>query len=392
MVAAVRRGQSQRAVARAFRVSLDTVQRWVARAGEQPLERVEWSNRSTRPHQTRRVAPAIEAWVVALRRELAESALGEGGAGAIHRELVRRWADERPEGVAADRPVPSVRTVGRILLRRGVLDGRARVRRRPPPPGWYLPRVAAGEAELELVDVVEGLVIKGGPQVEVLTALSLHGGLAEAWPDTAISARRVVAALVAHWQAVGLPAYAQFDNDTRFQGPHQHPDVIGRVTRLCLSLGVVPVFVPAHETGFQAAIESFNGRWQAKVWSRFAHESLAALQRQSARYIAASRCRSAVRLERAPPRRPFPTGWRLDLQAHPQGQLIFLRRTSEAGIVSLLGRAFLVDPTWPHRLVRCEVDLEAGCIRFYALRRRAPQEHRFLSEQPYVLPRRRFRD
>jgi hypothetical protein len=53
--------------------------------------------------------------------------------------------------------------------------------------------------------------------------------------------------------------YAQFDNDPLFEGPQIHPDTIGRVARACLGLGVVPVFVPPRETGFQAAIEGFNG-------------------------------------------------------------------------------------------------------------------------------------
>ena len=46
-----------------------------------------------------------------------------------------------------------------------------------PPPGWYLPDLAARRAELDSFDIVEGLVIKGGPHVEVLNAVSLHGGL-----------------------------------------------------------------------------------------------------------------------------------------------------------------------------------------------------------------------
>ena len=152
---------------------------------------------------------------------------------------------------------------------------------RPParaPPGWYLPDVAARRAELDSIDIVEGLVIKGGPHVEVLNAISLHGGLVGSWPmAAAVTAKAVVEALVEHWRAVGLPGYAQFDNDTIFQGPHQHKDVVGRVMRLCLGLGVVPVFAPPRETGFQATIESFNGRWQAKVWARFTHESLEGL-------------------------------------------------------------------------------------------------------------------
>jgi hypothetical protein len=45
--------------------------------------------------------------------------------------------------------------------------------------------------------------------------------------------------------------------------------------------GVVPVFAVPHEMGIQASIESLNGRWQAKVWARFQHPSLEALQVQA---------------------------------------------------------------------------------------------------------------
>lgn len=162
-----------------------------------------------------------------------------------------------------------------------------------PPAGWYLPPVARHEAELDSFDIVAGLVIRGGLDVEVFTGTSLHGHLAAAWPRSVITAKTAVELLVEHWRTVGLPGYAQFDNDTRFRGTHKHPDSIGRVARVCLSVGVSPVFVPPYEMGFQAAIENFNGRWQAKVWARFEHASLAALQDRSAKFIDA--LRAAVR-------------------------------------------------------------------------------------------------
>lgn len=372
-----------RSVARQFGVSLPTVQRWLQRAADRRLDRVDWSDQPRIPQHTRRTGRAIEDRVLDLRRELKETSdLGEFGADAIHHALLAR----------EEASIPSVRTIGRILDRRGALDARRRVRRPAPPPGWYLPEVASRQAELDSFDVVEGLVIKDGPQVEVLNGISLHGGLVASWPDSAISAHRTVTALIEHWQVFGLPAYAQFDNDTRFQGPHQHPDVFGRVTRLCLSLEVVPVFAPPRETGFQAAIESYNGRWQAKVWARFQHESLEALQRQSAKYVAASRARAAVRIEGAPPRRAFPDNWRLDLLARPRGRVIFLRRTAEAGTAGLLGHTFEIHPRWPYRLIRSEVNLEAGVIQFYALRRRDPAHQPLLREGTYVLPDRPFRE
>lgn len=383
MVAAVRDGASMRSVARAHDVSLSTVQWWLRRAGQLPLDHVDWNDRPPIPGRSRRTQSVVEDLVLVLRRELKETSdLGEYGARAIYRELAARG-----HGV-----VPAVRTIGRILERRGALDAGRRMRRTPPPPGWYLPEVGAGRAELDSFDTVEGLTLEGGIRIEVLNVVSLHGGLPGSWPQPLVTAKTAVEALVEHWREFGLPTYAQFDNDTRFQGPHQHPDTIGSVVRLCLGLEVVPVFAPPRETGFQAAIESLNGRWQAKVWARFQHVSLAALQAPSAKYVAACRHRAATRLEAAPARRPFPVPWRLNLQAHPQGRLIFLRRTTERGHASLLGHTFEVDPLWPHRLVRCEVELDAGVIRFYALRRREPQWQPLLREVPYAVPLRRFKE
>lgn len=382
MVEAVRAGASLRHVADSFGVALATVQRWVARAGNQRLDRVNWTDRLCGlPTPVNRTDRHLEDLVLTIRQHLHDTSdLGEFGAAAIHRELFARGITD----------APSVRTIGLILERRGVLDARRKLRRPPPPPGWYLPDVAKERAELDSFDGIEGLVIRGGIPVEVLNGISLHGGLVVSWPCTVVTAQFTVESLVEHWRAVGLPGYAQFDNDPIFEGAQIYPDTIGRVSRTCLSLGVVPVFVPPRETGFQAAIEGFNGRWQAKVWARFHHESLPGVKAQSARYVAAHRQRCAARIEAAPARRPFPRGWQLDLQAHPQGRLVFLRRSNAQGEVQLLGRTFAVDPLWQHRLVRADVDLKRCCIRFYTLRRRAPDQQPMMKQTRYVLPRRPF--
>src|SRR5215831_5439686 len=371
-----------RQVADQFSVALCTVQRWVARAGDQRLDRVDWSDRPCGlPTPVNRTERPLEDLVLTIRQQLSQTSdLGEFGAVAIHREWLAR-------GLANP---PSVRTIGLILQRRGALDARRRTRRPPPPRGWYLPEVADERVELDSFDIVEGLVIQGGIQVEVFNGISLHGGLVVSWPHTVITAKFVVEAVVDHWRAVGLPGYAQFDYDPIFEGAQVHPDTLGRVTRACLSLGVVPVFVPPRETGFQAAIEGFNGLWQAKVWARFHHESMKGLRAQSARYVAAHRQRSAARIETAPKRRRFPQRWQLDLQAHPQGRLVFLRRSNAHGEVQLLGRTFAVERRWQHRLVRAEVDLTAQRIRFYTLRRRAPDQQPLVKEIHYGLPRRKF--
>jgi hypothetical protein len=383
MVAAVRKGQALRAVARQFGVGVATVACWVQRAGSQRLDRVDWSDRPSVPHQTRRTEPSLEDRGLRTRRALAHSDLGAVGAVAIRQALLA-------EGLAR---VPSVRTINRILGRRGALDGKARTRRPAPPTGWYLPDVAAAEAELDGIDIVEGLVIKDGPQVEVLNAVSLHGGLVASWPVASpVTSTLTVASLVEHWRAVGLPGYAQFDNDMIFQGTHRYPDALGRVIRLCLSLGVVPVFVPPNEMGFQAMIESYNGWWQARVWARWQHRNVAALQERSRRHVRALRQHRAARIEAAPARRAFPADWRLDLKKRPGGRLVYLRRSNPQGEVALLGRTWKVSEVWPSRLVRCEVDLDGDKIRFHTLRRKDPASQPQILEVDYRLPNRGFQD
>jgi putative transposase len=383
MVAAVRQGQSLRAVARQFAVSVATVAYWVQRAYGQRLDRVDWQDRSHTPRTTRRTEISMEDLVLQTRRDLHTGDLGAVGAAAIRQTLLDQ----------GQTPVPSLRTINRILARRGALDGRRRVRRPPPPRGWYLPDVAGGRVELDSFDLVEGLVLKDGPQVEVLNAVSLHGGLTASWPVVApVTARLSVASLVEHWRAVGLPRYAQFDNDPIFQGSHRYPDALGRVIRLCLSLGVVPVFVPPREMGFQAMIESYNGWWQAKVWARFQHASLADLQERSRRHTEALRRHRASRIEVAPARRSFPKAWELDLQAPPRGRLVYLRRTNGQGEVELLGQSWRVSAVWPHRLVRAEVDLTKGHVRVFTLRRREPKSQPQVLAVPYRLPNRRFQE
>src|SRR6059036_2284459 len=97
MARAVRRGRSLRQVARRFRVGLATVHRWVRRAGRGRLDRVEWTNRPSIAHDTRRTPRTLEERVLSLRQQLKTSDLSV-------------WRCGHPPGVATREPrLPSLR-------------------------------------------------------------------------------------------------------------------------------------------------------------------------------------------------------------------------------------------------------------------------------------------
>jgi len=309
----------------------------------------------------------VERRIVRLRGYLRKrDALGYVGAPIIRQRLLQ---EKIPD-------VPSVRTINRILRRQGVLPQK-RQRWPAPPPGWYLPAVARGEAELDQIDFVEGLQLRRRGEVEVLTATSLWGKLAAAWPATAYwHIPQIMPALTAHWRQSGAPDFLQMDNDTRFIGSPRAVGRLGRWVRFCLKEGIVPVFTPPRETGFQASIESFNGLWQTKVWRRFRHPHLRGLQARSAAFIAAHREHHRQARERAPER---------NVVKSPADRVIFLRRADAYGRVSLLGRTVKVALACAHRLVRCELIVTKSIVYCYALRRRQPAYQPLLCSRHFVL-------
>ena len=362
---------SFRQAAHDFGFSKSAVERWVGRARGQRLDRVDLEDR--KPGRAwNRLAADLEERIAELRIELKASVLGEYGARAIGAAL-QTETDYAPSEAA----------INRALARLGLQDGVRRIRRPAPPKGWYLPAVVTGRAELDSFDFVEDLKIANGPLIDVLTAKSLHGALTDAWPVASMSARGTVPRLLERWQRDGLPSYAQFDNDTVFQGAHQFADTVGRISRLCLQLEIIPVFVPPLEHGMQNVIEGFNALWQAKVWLRYRVRTLTELKARSERYIAAHRARTQTRAETAPPRRAMPKRFKFDPQLPVRGRMIFIRRTDGRGHAHMLGQRFAVSRTWAHCLLRCEVDFDHHRIRCFALRRRDPADQPLIAMLPY---------
>lgn len=87
----------------------------------------------------------------------------------------------------------------------------------------------------------------------------------------------------------------------------------------------------------------------------------------------------AQRRDTAPRRRPYPKGFKLNLDAKPARTASLFRRTDKSDHVWLRARSFEMPEYRKQQLTRCEVDWRADENRYFALRRKDP------SSQPLLL-------
>jgi IS30 family transposase len=65
--------------------------------------------------------------------------------------------------------------------------------------------------------------------------------------------------LVDTWQRMGCPRYLKMDNCLDFRGSNLYPRSPSKLMRVCLDLGVQPVFIPLREPWRNGVVENLNG-------------------------------------------------------------------------------------------------------------------------------------
>lgn len=91
-------------------------------------------------------------------------------------------------------------------------------------------------------------------------------------------------ALVGCWKYLGLPDYIQFDNATTFHGSNRHPRQFGYITRLCLIMGIEPIFIPIKEPWRNGTIEKLNDTYDTKFFRNEHYRSFNHLTLESQQY------------------------------------------------------------------------------------------------------------
>jgi transposase InsO family protein len=326
----------------------------------------------TRAHRNvaARIAPELERAILSIRRQL-EAHTGPGaryrliGASAILAELQALHVH----------PLPSLRTIDRVLQRNGITLPRLRRPRLLPRQAYPAPQ-AERSNELHQVDLVGPLYLQGRRQRYYIWACK------DAF-DGAVCLRlvcsrhmdEVLAFLGECWKALGRPRQVQFDNARELVGWGVGARFLSRVIRLCLYFGIVAIFIPPGEPQYNGSAENFNGWFQPRLLQRRfrrpgdLRRELAVLEETvNSQHVHArlggltpAQHRRRQRLQKLPPRYVVPAE-PLPIAA---GRVIFIRRVSAAGFVKVLSQSYRVGKRQHGRYVKLVLDTRRGHLTAY---------------------------
>jgi len=216
----------------------------------------------------------LERAILAIRRRLAARVTPQTryallGASTIAQEL---------KGLGFS-PVPTLRTIERVLERAHLTSPRLRLAQRIPQTPYPLPKADATN-QVHQVDLVGPRYLQDDPTTYyccVCKDAFDQQIYVEFWAGNSMDT--VLHFLVRAWQRMGLPQHAQFDNGRQFYSPGRYSCSLNRVIRFCLRLGLQPIFIPEAQPQRNGSVENFNG-WFQPLLLRQTFKNAAAVRRE----------------------------------------------------------------------------------------------------------------
>lgn len=300
------------------------------------------ADRSHRPkNPAGHISSALEQAILAIRQRLWKQRYATRGAPSIAREL---------EFLGYERV--SVRTIYNVLKRHGLTVDRQKVRPKPALRLYPLPKITRS-GQWQQIDLIGPRFLRGsGRKIYFLVLRDLYDQAVYVEVATSRSAHTMLGFLLRGWQALGLPDHLSLDNAAEFSGSLRHRRTFSQVVRLCLLLGVEPVFIPQGEACRHGGIENFNGLFDRLFYRPVRLRSLAHIRQELARlrhmanhqhphqrlgYLTSAEVRQGQSLRQLPNHFTLPE--KLPLAA---GRVSFIRRVRRSGRIIILNEKFFV--------------------------------------------------
>jgi len=317
-----------------------------------------------------RTPPHIEHAILAIRRRLVARATPQTrytlvGAATIREEL--RALDYSP--------LPTLRTIDRVLQRANLTSPRLHLARRLPRSAYPGPQ-AHDSNEVHQVDLV-------GPRYLTGQKTKYYFFVCKDAFDQAVyvefqagnAMEQILPFLVHAWQHLGLPQYVQFDNGRQFYGTGRWARSINRVIRFVLRLGVQPVFIPEAQPARNGSVEHFNG-WFQPLLLRHSFPRAAAVQRELRQLVLTTNeqhvhqalgFKTPAQYRRSKRFRKLPADFTLNFDQLPvtAGKITLIRWVPPHGYIDVLGDSVKVGRRLRYQYIKVTVETHTQRLRIY---------------------------
>jgi len=320
--------------------------------------------------QPRRISPELERTIVGIRRRLASQTHPDTrysliGASSIVAELQ----------VLHIHPLPSVRTVERVLERNG--ETVARVRLAPYLARSTYPKPQATHSnQLHQVDAVGPIYLKGNRQrYYIFTCKDVYDGAVYQKLYRSRKMEVILDFLGECWKHLGIPEQVQFDNAREVVGWGPAARYLSRVLRLCLRFGVEVLLIPPGQPCYNGSIENYNGWFQVRLFQRH-YSRVSAFRCELHRLqetvntqhpqsqlggLTPAQHRKRIKIRKLPLNYVIPTE-PLQIAA---GHISFFRQVTAHGNVHLLSQTFFVGKRLKGEYVKVQLDTKRAQLTVY---------------------------
>jgi transposase InsO family protein len=273
------------------------------------------------------------------------------------------------------RPLPSLRTVERVLQRNGVTLPRVRLAPYLPRHAYPAPEVHETN-QLHQVDGVGPIYRKGNRQrYYIFVGKDAYDGAVCLRLYRSRKMETSLDFLGECWKSLGRPSQVQFDNAREVVGWGPAARYLSRVIRLCLRFGIEPVLIPPAQPYRNGRVEHFNGWFQPRLFQRH-YLRLSVLKRELQRLedtvntqhlqqrlggLTPAQYRRRRKLQKLPPHYVIPTE-PLPIAA---GRVIFMRQVTPHGNVHLLSQTFKVGKRLKGEYVKVVLDTQRQHLTAY---------------------------
>ena len=272
-------------------------------------------------------------------------------------------------------PLPSTRTISRILHRLGLTI--RRTGRYESKSKKYPTLPARVPNQTQQLDLVGPCHLSGPIRFYSLHAVDTAINRCGIEPMPSKAAQTIMDAVYAVWLRIGIPTNLQVDNEMAFFGSAKHPRGMGPLIRLCLAYGVHLWFIPPAEPWRNGIVEKFNDHYQQRFLSKIIMASMDHLKSES--LVFEHRHNSSYRYSKLKGKTPLKALIAADTKLifpgrdrprHPldkpeEGQYHFVRLIRSDLRLNIFGEAFPVPPDTLYEYVVATVDVKEQKLKLF---------------------------